>query len=160
MAAGPHTLPDRVTAGTRKGQDATQGETGRVRSPRPVPGAAGVAVVTGSGHLHEAGKEFTPYAAAPTPGSADLCLITTGPVDTVAEELARAGVQIEEGPVGRTGATGTIRSVHVLDPTGTSSSSASTCSGSRGRSARGARYLGAAAAGKWFSSIPRTRIFR
>ncbi len=69
-------------------------------------------------NLHEAGKEFEPYAAAPTPGSADLCLVATVPVDTVAEELAQAGIHIEEGPVERTGAVGTIRSVYVRDPDG------------------------------------------
>ncbi|MDN5748899.1 MAG: VOC family protein [Pseudonocardia sp.] len=69
-------------------------------------------------NLHEAGREFTPHAEAPTPGSADLCLIAAVPVDTVVEELARAGIPIEEGPVERTGATGTIRSVYVRDPDG------------------------------------------
>ncbi|MCW0213980.1 MAG: VOC family protein [Pseudonocardia sp.] len=67
-------------------------------------------------NLHEAGKSFSPYAAAPTPGSADVCLIVDGPLDDVVAELAASGVAIEEGPVERTGATGPIRSVYLRDP--------------------------------------------
>ena len=67
-------------------------------------------------NLHVAGHEFEPKAARPTPGSADLCLIVDGPLDQVIAELDAHGVAIEEGPVGRTGATGPIRSVYVRDP--------------------------------------------
>src|SRR5881409_2786870 len=56
-------------------------------------------------NLHEAGREFEPKAARPTPGSADLCLIVDEPVDRIIAELASHGVPLEEGPVGRTGAT-------------------------------------------------------
>uniref|UniRef100_A0A3B3QII9 Glyoxalase domain-containing protein 5 n=1 Tax=Paramormyrops kingsleyae TaxID=1676925 RepID=A0A3B3QII9_9TELE len=38
-------------------------------------------------NLHEAGKEFEPKARLPTPGSVDLCLITTTPLATVAAHL-------------------------------------------------------------------------
>jgi catechol 2,3-dioxygenase-like lactoylglutathione lyase family enzyme len=67
-------------------------------------------------NLHRAGHEFDPKAARPTPGSGDLCLIADGPLEDVVAHLARAGVAIEEGPVGRTGATGPIQSVYVRDP--------------------------------------------
>lgn len=69
-------------------------------------------------NLHEAGKEFDPKAACPTPGSADLCLITTMPLADVERRLRQAGVPIEEGPVARTGATGAIRSLYLRDPDG------------------------------------------
>jgi catechol 2,3-dioxygenase-like lactoylglutathione lyase family enzyme len=69
-------------------------------------------------NLHEAGREFEPKAAAPTPGSADLCFLTAEPLDAVLEHLRRAGVPVVEGPVPRTGATGPIRSVYVRDPDG------------------------------------------
>ncbi|MEU8325608.1 VOC family protein [Nonomuraea sp. NPDC048881] len=69
-------------------------------------------------NLHEAGREFEPKAARPVPGSADLCLITADPVETVMDELAQHGVGIEEGPVERTGALGPIRSVYLRDPDG------------------------------------------
>ncbi|MFY9932342.1 MAG: VOC family protein [Streptosporangiaceae bacterium] len=48
-------------------------------------------------NLHQAGQEFTPHAAKPTPGSADLCLVTTTPLDQVVAPLTRAGVDVEEG---------------------------------------------------------------
>ena len=67
-------------------------------------------------NLHPAGREYEPKAASPTPGSADLCLITDTPLDLVIAELGRHGVPIEEGPVERTGATGSITSVYVRDP--------------------------------------------
>jgi catechol 2,3-dioxygenase-like lactoylglutathione lyase family enzyme len=67
-------------------------------------------------NLHQAGREFEPKAYRPTPGSADLCLITTDSLDSVVEELARHNVPIEEGPVERTGATGAILSVYFRDP--------------------------------------------
>jgi catechol 2,3-dioxygenase-like lactoylglutathione lyase family enzyme len=69
-------------------------------------------------NLHQAGHEFEPKAARPTPGSADLCLIATTPLGDVASHLRACGVTIEEGPVRRTGATGTIRSVYFRDPDG------------------------------------------
>ncbi|MFF1397388.1 VOC family protein [Streptomyces sp. NPDC058287] len=67
-------------------------------------------------NLHEAGREFEPKAARPTPGSEDLCLIVDEPVDRIVAELASHGVPLEEGPVERTGATGAILSVYVRDP--------------------------------------------
>lgn len=69
-------------------------------------------------NLHQAGKELVPHAEHPTPGSADLCLITSTPLDQVVTHLATADVEIEEGPVVRTGATGSIMSVYIRDPDG------------------------------------------
>jgi catechol 2,3-dioxygenase-like lactoylglutathione lyase family enzyme len=66
--------------------------------------------------LHQAGREVAPHAATPTPGSADLCLITTTPLDQVMAHLHAQGVEVEEGPVPRTGALGPIRSVYIRDP--------------------------------------------
>ena len=67
-------------------------------------------------NLHPAGREFEPKAQAPTPGSADLCLIAAVPLDEAIAHLATCGVAIIEGPVMRTGATGPIRSVYFRDP--------------------------------------------
>lgn len=67
-------------------------------------------------NLHEAGREFEPKAAHPTPGSLDLCFLAAVPLDTVIRRLEAAGVPIEVGPVPRIGATGPIRSVYVRDP--------------------------------------------
>ncbi|XP_026213491.1 glyoxalase domain-containing protein 5 [Anabas testudineus] len=67
-------------------------------------------------NLHQLGQEFEPKAKHPTSGSADLCLITTTPLATVAAHLKVCGVEIEEGPVERTGAVGTIISLYFRDP--------------------------------------------
>ncbi len=69
-------------------------------------------------NLHPAGREFEPKAKRPTPGSADLCLITSTSLKTVATHLAACGVDIEEGPVTRTGAVGSITSLYLRDPDG------------------------------------------
>ncbi|MEV6860098.1 VOC family protein [Streptosporangium subroseum] len=69
-------------------------------------------------NLHQAGQEFEPKATHPIPGSADLCLITTDPLEQVITELTAHGVPIEEGPVRRTGALGPIDSVYLRDPDG------------------------------------------
>ena len=69
-------------------------------------------------NLHQAGREFEPKAALPTPGSADLCLIADVALDDVTAHLAACGVTIVDGPVMRTGATGPIRSVYFRDPDG------------------------------------------
>ena len=67
-------------------------------------------------NLHEAGSEFEPKAAKPTAGSADLCFIAATALADVIDELRASGVEILEGPVQRTGATGPIRSVYIRDP--------------------------------------------
>lgn len=67
-------------------------------------------------NLHQAGAEFDPKAARPTPGSADFCLVSALPMAEVMARLAAAGIPIEEGPVSRTGAVGPITSVYVRDP--------------------------------------------
>ncbi|XP_069027083.1 glyoxalase domain-containing protein 5 isoform X1 [Embiotoca jacksoni] len=67
-------------------------------------------------NLHQLGQEFEPKAKHPTSGSADLCLITKTPLATVAAHLKVCGVKIEEGPVKRSGAVGTITSVYFRDP--------------------------------------------
>ena len=67
-------------------------------------------------NLHQAGREFEPKAVAPTPGSADFCLIATVPLPQVIAHLESCGVAIIEGPVAKTGAQGPILSVYFRDP--------------------------------------------
>ncbi len=69
-------------------------------------------------NLHEAGNEFEPKAAMPTPGSGDICLITTASLAQVEQNLIARGVAIENGPVPRTGARGPIMSLYIRDPDG------------------------------------------
>ncbi|SMP60092.1 VOC family protein [Noviherbaspirillum suwonense] len=67
-------------------------------------------------NLHRQGREFEPKAHRPTPGSADLCLIAGVPLADAEAHIRAAGVDIVEGPVRRTGATGPIWSVYFRDP--------------------------------------------
>jgi len=62
-------------------------------------------------NLHVAGREFEPKAMRPTPGSADLCLLTERPLAEIGDRLAALGHPVLEGPVGRTGAQGPIVSI-------------------------------------------------
>jgi catechol 2,3-dioxygenase-like lactoylglutathione lyase family enzyme len=66
-------------------------------------------------NLHEVGKEFEPKALKPVAGSADLCFLTSVPLDQVIEHFRACAVPIIEGPVRRTGATGTLLSVYIRD---------------------------------------------
>lgn len=67
-------------------------------------------------NLHEQGREFEPRAYLPTPGSADICLITETPLAEAMQHVQDHGVEIIEGPVSRTGATGEIESFYFRDP--------------------------------------------
>ena len=52
------------------------------------------------------------------PGSDDLCFLTSSTPDQVVAHLEANGVKIEEGPVAKQGARGTLRSVYCRDPDG------------------------------------------
>jgi catechol 2,3-dioxygenase-like lactoylglutathione lyase family enzyme len=67
-------------------------------------------------NLHQKGREFEPKAETPTPGSADLCFISSVPIEEVVAHLDRHDVPLIDGPVQRTGATGPILSVYFRDP--------------------------------------------
>jgi catechol 2,3-dioxygenase-like lactoylglutathione lyase family enzyme len=67
-------------------------------------------------NLHQAGHEFEPKAARPTPGSADLCFVSESSVDETVEHLRRENVPILIGPVPRSGALGPMQSVYFRDP--------------------------------------------
>lgn len=67
-------------------------------------------------NLHQKGQKFEPKAFAPTPGSADLCFITSNKLENVAEKILAMNIEIVEGPVARTGATGSIQSIYLRDP--------------------------------------------
>ncbi len=69
-------------------------------------------------NLHPHPSPIEPKATQPAPGSADLCLVVEGPIDAVAEHVRAHGVDIELGPVPRTGAVGSMTSVYLRDPDG------------------------------------------
>ena len=66
-------------------------------------------------NLHEVGKEFEPKATKPTSGSVDVCFITSMLLSEAMAHVQSCGVEIIEGPVGRTGAMGRINSFYFRD---------------------------------------------
>ena len=69
-------------------------------------------------NIHDAGTNVSPKAKNIVPGSADFCLISETPVSQVIQHLQDCSVTIEEGPVTRSGAAGTLNSVYFRDPDG------------------------------------------
>lgn len=67
-------------------------------------------------NLHQWGKEFEPKALAPAPGTQDICLISQVPIGEIVKHLEACEVEIEDGPVRRTGAAGPINSIYFRDP--------------------------------------------
>ena len=69
-------------------------------------------------NLHQAGAEFEPKAARPAPGSADLCFLSEIELSDWITHLRSNAIEIVDGPVARTGATGPILSIYIRDPDG------------------------------------------
>ncbi len=70
-------------------------------------------------NLHGPGVSPAPVAKFPVqPGNSDLCFKWPGPIDEAREHLQRNGVEVEMGPVERSGARGTGTSVYFRDPDG------------------------------------------
>jgi catechol 2,3-dioxygenase-like lactoylglutathione lyase family enzyme len=66
----------------------------------------------------DADKEGWFTADHETAGSDDLCFLTSSTPDEVVAHLVKLGIAIEEGPVAKQGARGTLRSVYCRDPDG------------------------------------------
>ena len=69
-------------------------------------------------NLHPAGWDYEPKAMVSIAGSADLCFIVSEQVQLLQADLVDSGVEVIEGPVVRTGATGRLCSIYVRDPDG------------------------------------------
>ncbi len=69
-------------------------------------------------NLHQAGAEFRPHATHPMFGAADLCFLSDTPLEEWVIHLAKNKVEVMDGPVERSGATGPINSLYIRDPDG------------------------------------------
>lgn len=101
--------------------DATTAFYQRVLGMTPVVfGAGRKALAFGQSkiNLHPADAPVSPHARQPVPGSADLCFVTVESPEAVIDHLRRCDVEVEAGPVPRTGALGPIMSVYLRDPDG------------------------------------------
>ena len=67
-------------------------------------------------NLHELGNEFEPKAGNIKEGSADFCFIIDTPIEDAVNELESKNIPIIDGPIKRTGATGTVTSIYFRDP--------------------------------------------
>lgn len=67
-------------------------------------------------NLHPFRSEYLPHADIPAPGTGDMCLICDGEIEEVVRDLGLHAVEIEVGPVGQTGARGSMSSVYIRDP--------------------------------------------
>src|SRR5258706_2030905 len=67
-------------------------------------------------NLQQYGRESTLIASKPTPGSADVCFVSTVPLTDVITRLKSCGVELIAGPLERSGARGLMMSVYFRDP--------------------------------------------
>jgi len=67
-------------------------------------------------NLQQLGRESTLIAEKPTPGSADICFVTSVPLSEVIAHLNSSGVRLVGGPVERNGARGMMTSMYFRDP--------------------------------------------
>jgi catechol 2,3-dioxygenase-like lactoylglutathione lyase family enzyme len=70
-------------------------------------------------NVHGPGSTPHPRAADPVrPGNSDLCFVWEGSTDEAVAHLRAHGVEVELGPVERSGGRGIGRSVYFRDPDG------------------------------------------
>ena len=69
-------------------------------------------------NLHSIASTIEPRALRPTPGSADLCFVSSLSTDEIIQRLRACEVPVAYGPVARTGAVGPMVSVYFRDPDG------------------------------------------
>ena len=67
-------------------------------------------------NLHEASKPFKTNANNPLPGTMDICFISEINVNEWIKIFDNFDIKIEDGPVHKTGANGSIRSIYATDP--------------------------------------------
>jgi catechol 2,3-dioxygenase-like lactoylglutathione lyase family enzyme len=101
--------------------DATIEFYSRVLAMKPITfagGRRGLAFGLQKINLHPAAKPYHEKAKAPTPGSGDFCMITETLIVDVIAHLKAENVDVELGPVPKTGATGQLSSIYFRDPDG------------------------------------------
>ena len=67
-------------------------------------------------NLHYANSPYKPHANNPVSGAVDICLLSSTTIEEWQNIFTENNIEIEDGPVQRTGATGSIMSLYVRDP--------------------------------------------
>ena len=67
-------------------------------------------------NLHHVKFPFKPHAKNPLSGTTDICFLSSTPLEKWESRLLENRIEIEDGPVKRTGATEPIMSLYVRDP--------------------------------------------
>ena len=69
-------------------------------------------------NIHPFGNEAKPNAPNAQPGTADICFISTFPIEAIKNHLATETVDVVYGPVKQVGALGPMDSIYFRDPDG------------------------------------------
>ena len=69
-------------------------------------------------NLHPAGWDYEPKAKVSVAGTADLCFLVSESVESLQADLIEGEIEVIEGPVERTGASGRLLSIYIRDPDG------------------------------------------
>ena len=69
-------------------------------------------------NLHPAGWDYEPKAKVSVAGTAELCFLVAEPVESLQADLIEGEIEVIEGPVERTGASGRLLSIYIRDPDG------------------------------------------
>ena len=67
-------------------------------------------------NLHDAKSPYKPHANNPVSGAVDICFLSSTTIEEWQNIFSENNIEIEDGPVQKTGATGPIMSLYVRDP--------------------------------------------
>lgn len=67
-------------------------------------------------NLHYANSPYKPHANNPVSGAVDICLLSSTTIEEWQNIFTENNIEVEDGPVQTTGATGSIMSLYVRDP--------------------------------------------
>ena len=67
-------------------------------------------------NLHHVKSPFKPNAKNPLSGTTDICFLSSTPLEKWESIFLKHGIEIEDGPVKKSGATGPIMSFCIRDP--------------------------------------------
>ena len=69
-------------------------------------------------NFHDAASPYMPHARCAVPGAVDICFLSDMSIEDWCIRFSEFSLPIEDGPVAKTGAVGSLWSVYVRDPDG------------------------------------------